>query len=271
LKKKEKSSDSEVDSQTGHQIDLLGFVRVETPPHATLKGLAEALLAKLGDPMPSRGTHQSMTIRIIERLRDRKAKGVILDEFQHLIDRRGATEKVAHDAADWVKGLLNEAQCPFLLVGTESAEDVIESNEQLKRRCTSIARLMPFGYSTSDAREAFNDLMVALETCLGLPKPSDLGSDDMAARIHYATFGLIGHIVRLLEAALFLEMDRMIGRLTKETLADAFAQSLTRYDGRVNPFTTKEAPTLTPHQARTCGGRRNSRGDGSTSAFQGAF
>lgn len=244
LKRKAKALATIDQPMPGIDIIPLPFLRVETPPSATLKGLVEALLTHLGDPTPSRGSAQSMTMRAVNLLHLRQTKGVILDEFQHLIDRRNFTERVAHVTADWVKGLMNQTKCAFLLVGTEAAEDIIESNEQLRRRCSAIWRLKPFGYGTPEEMATFQSLLAGFETQLMLPKASDLGSHDMAGRIHYATFGLMGHLTRLLEAALFAAIDCGASSITKELLSDAFAQTMTKHDRRVNPFRVKEVPSI---------------------------
>jgi hypothetical protein len=228
-------------------VDVAGlpFLRLETPPSATLKGLVELLLTHLDDPTPGRGSAQSMTARAVNLLHLRGTRAVILDEFQHLIDRRNANERIAHVTADWVKSLMNQTKCTFLLVGTEAAEDVIESNEQLRRRCSAIWRLRPFPFVTAVEREMFQSLLAAFEVQLKLPAPSDLGSEDMAGRIHYATYGLMGNITKLLEAALFAAMDCGASSLSKEILSNAFAQTMTKHDRRVNPFRTKEVPSIT--------------------------
>jgi hypothetical protein len=244
LKRKTRELAATDQPMAGVDVYPLPFLRVETPPSATLKGLVEALLTHLGDPTPSRGSGQAMTRRAINLIHLRKTKAVILDEFQHLIDRRNGNERVAHVTADWVKGLMNQTKCLFLLVGTEAAEDVIESNEQLRRRCSAIWRLPPFSYGSAAERDAFQSLLAAFEVQLNLPKSSDLGSEDMAGRIHYATYGLMGHITRLLETGLFAAMDCGAPSLSKEVLSNAFAQTMTKHDRRVNPFRTKEVPSL---------------------------
>ena len=57
------------------------------PVPATVKGLVTELLLQLGDPMPDKGAIVQQTIRLRHLLQECETKLIILDEFQHVIDR----------------------------------------------------------------------------------------------------------------------------------------------------------------------------------------
>src|ERR1700690_2376306 len=73
---------------------------------ATIKSMGTWLLRDLGDPMPDRGTTPSITMRLCKLIKECRVELLILDEFQHLIDKD--TEKVLKSSADWLKNILND-------------------------------------------------------------------------------------------------------------------------------------------------------------------
>lgn len=223
--------------------DRLPILLVEAPPRATPKGLAEVMLAALGDPAPSKGTLQSMTRRVENFLQQRGVELVMLDEFQHLVDRQNSADRVAYDAADWIKGLLNKRICPIVLSGTELASIVIEANEQLKRRCSSIIHLQPLPFGTQEERRYFRAILQEFDNALPFDEPSDLAKAEMAARIHSATGGLVGRVSHLLTMACRKALSEDLPCLDMRVLGDAWAAVTTTSSRAVNPFRTKTPPT----------------------------
>jgi len=226
--------------------DRIPILLVEAPPRATPKGLAEVMLAALGDPAPSKGTLQSMSRRVENLLEARGVELVMLDEFQHLVDRQSATGRVAYDAADWIKGLLNKRICPIVLSGTELASQVIEANEQLHRRCASIIHLKPLPFGTQDERRYFRGILQEFDSGLPFDKPSGLADMDFAARIHVATGGLVGRVSHLLTMACRKAISEDLLCLDMQVLGDAWAALATSSTSGPNPFRTTTPPTSGP-------------------------
>lgn len=248
--------------------DRLPILLVEAPARATPKGLAEVMLSALGDPAPSKGTLQSMTRRVEGLLRARGVELVMLDEFQHLIDRQKSTNLVAYDAADWIKGLLNTQICPVVLSGTELAIKVIEANEQLQRRCMSVISLDALPFGTREECAYFQGILEAFDTVLPFERPSDLSKLELAARIHAATGGLIGRVASLLTSASRYAMKQGLPCLDQTVLGDAWAGSATPSSGN-NPFRTPHpqaaaaVPQRDTSRAKRCRGTRSeARPDG---------
>lgn len=239
--------------------DRLPILLVEAPPRATPKGLAEVMLGALGDTAPSKGTLQSMTRRVEVLLRGRGVELVMLDEFQHLIDRQ-KRDQVAYDAADWIKGLLNKAICPIVLSGTQPALQVIEANEQLHRRCNAIIQLDALPFGTSDERRFFRSILKAFDHGLPFDEPSGLEESDLAARIHAATDGLIGRVSHLLTTACRKALSEDLLCLDMQVLGDAWAASAIPSSGKVNPFRTTSPPTSAPAPDQSRQTRLHSRG-----------
>lgn len=223
--------------QGGIEIRTLPILFVECPARATVKGMAETLLAALGDPRPSRGSQQEMTQRVLHALRVRRVSLIVMDEFQHLVGRARGHDS-AYETADWIKSLLNANLCPILLVGTESAASILKVNEQLQRRTLAVHRVLPYSVVNPTDFEVFQQMLAGLEEALGLGLPSGLADDDLARRIHAATDGLIGRITGLLDRALLLAIQRRENSITRQTLRDVYNRTVNIGRIEENPFAT---------------------------------
>jgi hypothetical protein len=226
------------------------------------------MLTALGDPAPSKGTAQSMTGRVQHLLRRRSVELVILDEFQHLIDRNRPGHLIAYDAADWIKSLLNARICPIVLSGIELSETILKANVQLHRRCMSVSRLEPMAFGTSDERRRFRAMLATFDQALPLDERSNLCNPDLAQRVHVATDGLIGRVSQLLISACRLAMRDGLSRLSANVLGDAWASSVTVSSESIgtasprmtNPFRTKVPPQPEPIPDQSRVTRLTSRG-----------
>jgi len=102
------------------------------PVPATVKGLATTLLFNLGDPIAEKGTILSQTLRLEKLIKHCKVELIILDEFQHIIDRD--SHKILQTISDWLKNLLNSTNVPMVLIGMPGSDIILDANAQLKRR-----------------------------------------------------------------------------------------------------------------------------------------
>jgi hypothetical protein len=134
----------------GGACDRRPVVYIDIPSKCTIKSVAETLLSRLGDRYPHKGSLPNMTDRVLWYLEAQRCEMLILDEFQHLIDRR--SQRVQYDVANWVKSLLNRTQRPILLAGLPSAADVLAADDQLAMRCTGVTPLHPFDWTHPDDR-----------------------------------------------------------------------------------------------------------------------
>src|SRR5262249_23250570 len=57
------------------------------PVPATVKSLVSELLSSLGDPLPDKGTVVTQTHRLKRLIRQCRVEIIVIDEFQHFIDR----------------------------------------------------------------------------------------------------------------------------------------------------------------------------------------
>ena len=176
--------------------DDLSALYVSVPSKCTPKALAEALLFAFGDPRADKGTLHNMTRRVIAYIQRKSVSLVIFDEFQHFMNREN--QRVVYEASDWLKSLANEVECPFLAVGLPSTVKIIRHNEQLVRRVVANVPLPCLPYVTSGDVKRFRTLLALFAKKLPFDNPGLLVEPQISLRIHEASQGVIGRVVRLL-------------------------------------------------------------------------
>jgi predicted AAA+ superfamily ATPase len=214
---------------------------------ATEKSLATSLLEALGDPAADKGTVVSQTMRLRHLLKDCKTELIILDEFQHFIDRDSL--KVLKKISDWLKTLINDTKIPIVLIGMPYSHIVLDArgNEQLKRRFSVRESLKPFEWgSTQEERVNLRKFLRAVDEALPLNERSQLGSTQIAFRFYCATNGIVSYIMDIIKGACYLAFDTGAQLLNLDTLADAYdSRFALEFPERVNPF-RQEVSDLKP-------------------------
>lgn len=205
------------------------------PVPATVKSLVTHLLDKLGDPMADRGTVVNQTQRLQKLLKACGVELILLDEFQHFIERDSL--KVLKNVADWLKVLLNETGIPIVLIGLPSSDQVLEANPQLKRRFSLRASLEPFDWETPEQQRDLRKFLKVLDEKLPLLKRSHLADEETAYRFFCATGGVIAHLMQLTRRAAALAVARSMARLDLDVLAEAYDELLALTNTKMNnPF-----------------------------------
>lgn len=235
---------------------------LEMPAPATVKGVAAAMLDRLGDPLAHHGTLWSMNARLIKLLVACHVSLVILDDFHHLIDTD--TNRVLVAVSEWLKVLIKETGVPFLVVGIEGhVERVLRANPQLSRLFAIRETLQPLPLDGTFAR-----FVGYAEQVLGLPLVSAWSRPDLLARLHYATDGVVANLMNLLRTAALLSQEQQGSVVDDVALTQAFQQRLAKHlYGKINPFDGRtagpfEAPVAAPHDREQAVGRRSRRRSG---------
>lgn len=207
------------------------------PAGATVKGVASKLLWNLGDPAHSRGSRDTMTIRLIQLIKDCRVELIFLDEMNHFIERD--SEKLLKTVSDWLKELIIETKIPLVAFGLPTAELVLSpsTNPQLSRRFSHRRSLNPFGWQHDDGEE-FRTLLHLIETQLPLLENSRLTEKDMALRFYYASDGTIGYVMTLIRNATKLALKQNRERLELDLLAITFEDHIKndKPGKKFNPF-----------------------------------
>ena len=253
-----------VDHKWGVEVPVLV---AKVPARPTVKSFAETLLYQLGDPLWSRGNTVSKSIRLRELIKRCRVRLLALDEFQHFVDVRRAS--IVNDVADWLKEQVEEAGLAIVVAGLQRCLEVLRQNEQLRRRFSATLRVGAFRWEHKEDRTTYRAFLRAVQEQLTeyeMPSLSDL---DMAFRLHYASYGLIGYTMKIVRGAARIARYHPRQQITIHTLSQAFAEHVwaERLDDP-NPFTEnfncEKAPPLTLPSTRTSiphamGGNRTAR------------
>lgn len=208
---------------------------VTVPPSPTSRSLAGAILEALGQKKVLRGTAPERTVVIHELFRKCGVEMVILDEAQHLL----YTPQVRdfRDLTDWLKNFVEDAKVCIVASGLGSAEFVVNSNEQLRRRFSERIRIAPFALNDHEDFIEFRGILKAFESKLPLPAEVPLHEANLARRLHVASYGLLDYAVKTLEGAVFAATLAGLPSIDLAVLAAGFRDRVWRdVPDRLNPF-----------------------------------
>jgi predicted AAA+ superfamily ATPase len=222
-----------VETEDGTDVRVL---TAAIPVPATVKSLSTTLLENIGDPVADRGTIINQTSRLKKLIKACGVELIILDEFQHVIDRDST--KVLATVADWLKTLLNETGVPIVLIGMPSSTVILDANPQLRRRFTARQRLEPFYWRGDGNADEFRKLLKLIDSKLPLRQRSNLADVEMAYRFYCATGGFISSVMKLVRRGTALAIDEGTEKLLPDVLARVYDECLSAdVPDMKNPFT----------------------------------
>lgn len=203
------------------------------PLPATIGGLYTALLTALGAPFPDRGKIEYKRLRLVELLARCHVRMIILDEFQHLVER--GTRQRIEAVADAIKSLINQTTLPFILVGMPAACTVLEYSPQLAGRFPLSAEIPAFNWLEQPA--SFERLLKCFEQALPFEKPSGFCDETIPARFYLATGGNFRSFTTLVRDASRAALMQGCARIEREHLILSFDTLLAvNRRLRANPF-----------------------------------
>jgi hypothetical protein len=213
------------------------------PPQVTLRSFAEEFLISLKDPYPSRGSAAALGSRIDRAIgKDDGGHGIrliILNECQRFADSRWV---VLYDCANFLRERIEKSGSSFALLGLESTSELIDQNEQLQRLFEETIQVDPFKWDNEDDQTEFIGILNSLRTSLSgaYSFPRDFTEPDLAFRLCYASFGLIGYLMTIIRGA--AEGARKAGKreIDRALLSAAYAKHVRGKDTRIpNPILAK--------------------------------
>jgi len=236
-------------SETPHGARI-PVVYLETPAPATIKSVAAAALRQMGDPRAIHGTLWSMDARLTHYLRECQVRLVIMDDFHHLFDDE--TQAALGTVSNWLKVLIKESNVPFLVVGLEDKiRLILRANPQLSRLFAMRETLQPLAWDPAQAETlvAFSKFVQYAEQAIGLPLSDELSRAEWLHRLHFATGGVVGHIINLMRQAMVLSQaaEPAATALTLRWVSLAFRQRLQEdWPQRADPFGPAVGPEFAP-------------------------
>lgn len=216
--------------------DHISVLVVTIPPAATVGGNAESILRSLGDPDWGRGTITTKTARIVTLIKGCGVELILFDEAQHLQDRGDV--RMHYMVADWFKHLIDEIGIPTVMLGLPRLEQLLQTNEQLRRRFSRRIKLA-LGQSETDSVETeCLQLFLSLASLIHTPvTASPYAPQEMGMRLYYASDGRVAYIKKLLFAAMQLSMELDYETIDTEVLKRAFREEIwVHAEGKLNPF-----------------------------------
>lgn len=223
------------------EITKVPVLMATIPSPATEKGMVTKILNAIGDPLAETGSKAVQTIRLMKFIDKCEVELIILDEFQHFIDRD--SEKVLRTVTDWLKVLIEDTGVPLVLLGLNGvahvnhAEIIFDSNPQLSRRFAHRHTLEPFKFCNTKEIEEFRKFLYIIDRSLPLEKWSGLADTDMAARFYYASDGLVAYLMKLIKRGTSIALERHMECLSNDILAEAFGlHVLSDKPWKLNPF-----------------------------------
>ncbi|MFF5395855.1 TniB family NTP-binding protein [Peribacillus butanolivorans] len=208
------------------------WANVPTPVRPNF--LMSKLLQQLGDNRFNKGTDQEgRRARLVGYIKDCGIELIMLDEFQHFVNLKN--KKPLFHYADWFKLLINETKVPIILFGLDYAHDVLNENEQLKRRYKREYRLKPFAYKTKENVLVFKKVLSQIEKQLPFDEESQI--KDHSDIIHFATKGIMDNVMSLIREASILSIYDGDVAVRLKHLYSAFDMDYHMNDGaNENPF-----------------------------------
>lgn len=216
--------------------DVVPVLFVSVPPAATIASVAEAMLAALSDPSPATSTVSAKTSRVVKLCRACRVELVLCDEAQHIHDRG----KIAthYMVGDWIKNLIDEMRVPTVFLGLPRLEQLLQVNEQLRRRFSRRLRLALGQSDNESIHSECLQLFNSLGSCISIPLSSgSFGWEEMGMRLYYASDGRVAYIKKLLASAMRFAMETDTNEIGPAALERVFINEVWWEGvGELNPF-----------------------------------
>jgi hypothetical protein len=204
---------------TPRTADRVPIVFVTLERTATSKRLMISILEYFGDSYSSRGTEQSLKMRVKACFERFGTELLIIDEIQHLNYRNSERS----DVTDSLKRLLDDGVVPIVFLGTDEANDLFTKNVQLGGRLISPCDFKPLDLRQSADRALLAGYVTLLDQALvdkGIFQELSHLEDPFVLRcLDAVADGVIGRVSRLLEIALEIALRRGATRIEKYDLA----------------------------------------------------
>ena len=243
-------------SQPAAEPDTMPVLAFETPSPFTLKGILDSMLTAMGvEGFASRHDVVQMRKRVLHYLDKLKVQLILMEEVQHIVDRKERTAKIPYWALDFIKlYLLDIAKVPIVMNGIPAAKDMFVINGQMEQRREGTVELTAYDSTDPTRRRQFTLLLEKFEVEAGFPKAFLKGDDALCSRVLRATNGIHGQVSKLMANATEIGIRQGAPGLTVDVLALAHARRATPEKGWVNPILVDVAPPAKlPDETRVTG------------------
>lgn len=215
---------------------VIGNVEPQPNPYELFASIGRAL----NDAVPPNWKLPRLKAWVIEMVRDRDTRYVVLDECSHCAEPGANLSSRA--AADHWKRFVDATGVTLILVGLPKFQSkIIDKNEQFRARSMQTIYLMPYNWMLDQDREDFVDTVTTIYRHLE-KNGADLQFDqqDMTRRLYAVTGGRVGLVVELVDDA--LKTKGTDGKLTVNDIRHASRISIQRSPHTRDAFEGKTIP-----------------------------
>jgi DNA polymerase III delta prime subunit len=222
-----------------HLVDMketADIVYLETPANPVGKDLYVALLEALGTPCKSMKKIESLTEReqkreIIEIIKNRNIRVLILDEFQHATEKLG--DKKMRITSDFLKAIINTFPILLIFAGTEKVRRLLD-NEQFESR-TSIINKQAININCKKQYVEYANYLLTIQSHLEL-KDIELNTHNYALPIFYESRGDLRVITDIIQTALMEADTKESSSLRRRHFVDSWKPRFRPQTGAKVPF-----------------------------------
>ncbi|MBV7297705.1 TniB family NTP-binding protein [Enterovibrio paralichthyis] len=215
---------------------VIPILSTSLPANANPITASESLLSAMGDPFAfGRGRDPAELMKsVIDLLRECCVELIIIDEFQHMIDRR--SKDVLHNVADWLKMIIIQSKVPVVLFGMPYSTVILDANHQLLGRFESQHHLQPFRVKKQEELTRYKTFLTLVDQALPFGNSSNLASEEMMKRIYVFSKGNMRLIRRLINKASKLALIDGSQHISLQHLSLAAPKVSRGACALVNPF-----------------------------------
>lgn len=194
--------------EDGSGVDL-PIIKINVTPDVDESRLYNRILNVLHAPYKDREKPDRKQFQVLQLFSRLNVRLLIIDEGGDFLMGTPHKQRTALVA---LKDMCNEMRIPLILSSVPKGLNIITSDSQLSSRFEPIE--LPLWKNDVE----FISLLNAFERSIALKKPSFLYSEELAAKIHRMTDGVIGDVARLLGKAARLAIDEGKERITADIL-----------------------------------------------------
>ncbi|MBU1295738.1 MAG: TniB family NTP-binding protein [Gammaproteobacteria bacterium] len=222
------------ETKNQNQSESLPILLSRVPSKLTVEDTTRQLLGDLGVFGSSSHRYKNtqsdahLTSRLLDALRVKNTKLIIINEFQELIEFKGARDRQA--IGNRLKLISEEAGVPIVLAGMPWIDEILNDSQWASRLAT---RRHTLNYlSLSKRPKEYNELLKLLEQSIPCEVENSLTEFEISLSLFAASCGEIRQLKALLTEAIKLCLISS-KPLTKQSLSDSFKNL---YPGNENPF-----------------------------------
>ncbi|WP_417505829.1 TniB family NTP-binding protein [Marinomonas gallaica] len=218
------------------QPESIPVLLSRVPSKLTVEDMTRQLLSDLG--VFGSTTHRArnsqsdahLTNRLLDALKVKRTKMIIINEFQELIEFKGARDRQA--IGNRLKLISEEAAVPIVLAGMPWIDEILNDSQWASRLATRTHTLQYF--SLSKRPQEYREFLEAIEQHIPCDLDASLTDFELSLALFAASCGEMRQLKAILAEA--IKLCLINGKpLSKQALSNSFSNL---YSGADNPFET---------------------------------